>query len=274
VTEDNYVSHFCIATPLREQGRLDEAIYHCSEAVRLRHDYFDAQLHLASFLRDAGRLDEAIKEYRESLRMKPEDPNALNGLGITLGQQGKLDEAIKCFTEALRIKPDFTAAHSNIGYTLFLQGNLDEAIVHLSEALRLNPNSAQAHYSLGQALVQRGKINEAITHFEEVLRLKPDWVGPMNDLAWLLAASKETTIHNPDKAVRLAQRVCELTNYKEPDLLDTLAVTYAAAGDFSKAVETAERALELCQSPEQSTLKQEIESRLVLYKAGKPYIEK
>jgi tetratricopeptide (TPR) repeat protein len=272
VTEDNYISHFCIATPLREQGRLDEAIYHCSEAVRLRPDYFDAQFYLAYFLRNAGRLDEAVKEYRESLQIKPEDPNALNGLGITLGQQGKLDEAIKCFTEALRIKPDFTAIHANIGYTLFLQGNLEEAAAHLTEALRLDPNSAQAHYSLGQALVQVRKINEAITHFEEALRLEPDWVGPMNDLAWLLAASKETTIHNPDKAVRLAQRACELTNYKEPVLLDTLAVAYAATGDFGKAIETAEKALELCQSSEQNTIKEKIENRLALYKAGKPYI--
>jgi tetratricopeptide (TPR) repeat protein len=273
VTKDNYVAHFCIATPLREQGRLDKAIYHCSEAVRLRPDFFDAHIYLAYFLRNAGRLDEAVKEYRESLQIKPEDPNALNGLGITLGQQGKLDESIKCFTEALRIKPDFTAVHANIGYTLLLQGSFDEAAVHLAKALQLDPNSAQAHYSLGQALVQRGKINEAITHFEEALRLEPDWVGPMNDLAWLLAASKETTIRNPDKAIRLALRACELTNYNDPILLNILAVAYAAAGDFHKAIETAEKALELCQSSKQNTLKEEIENRLALYKAGKPYIE-
>ena len=95
----------------------------------------------------------------------------------------------------------------------------------------------------------------------------------MNDLAWFLAASKENTARNPDKAIKLARRVCELTDYKNPELLDTLAVAYAAAGDFNKAVETAEKALELCQSPKQNTLEKEIESRLVLFKAGKPYIE-
>jgi Flp pilus assembly protein TadD len=273
VTEDNYIAHFGVAIPLREQGRLDEAIYHCSEVVRLRPDYFDAQIYLAYVLHDAGRLDEAVEEYRESLQIKPDDPNVLNALGIALGQQGKFDEAVKCFTEALQIKPDF-AAHTNMGYALALQGNPDKAAVHFAEALRLDPNSEEAHYYLGQTLVQTGKINEAITHFEEALRLAPDWVELMSNLAWFLAVSKETTIRNPDKAVRLAQRACELTNYKEPDLLDILAVAYAAAGDFSKAVETAEKALELCQSSEQNTLKEKIENRLVLYKAGKPYIEK
>jgi Flp pilus assembly protein TadD len=196
-----------------------------------------------------------------------------DNLGIALSEQGKFDEAVKCFTEALRVKPDFANAHTNIGYVLTLQGNLNEAVVHFAEALRLDPHSAKAHYYLGQVLTQKGKINEALTHYEEALRLKPDWFELMNNLAWFLVASGETTIHNTDKAIRLAQRACELTNYKEPHTLDTLAVAYAAAGDFSKAIETAEKALELCQSPEQNTLKEEIESRLVLYKAGKPYIE-
>jgi tetratricopeptide (TPR) repeat protein len=273
VTEDNYMAHFGIAENLCEQDRPDEAIYHYSEVIRLRPSYLGAQGDLANALYSAGRFDEAVKECRKYLQMKPDDPNMLNTLGITLGKQGKFDEAIKCFTEALRIKPDLATARRNIGRALFLRGSLDEAAVHLAEALRLDSNSKEVHYYLGQILVQRGKINEAIIHFEEALRLKPDWVEPMNNLAWLLAASKETTIHNPEKAVRLARRACELTKYKDPALLDTLSVAYAATGDFSKAIETAEKALGLCQSPEQNAIKKEIESHLVFYKAGKPYIE-
>jgi tetratricopeptide (TPR) repeat protein len=236
-------------------------------------DSYTAHLNIADALCEQNRVDEAIVEYQKCLQIVPNDTLALNNLGIALSLRGKFDEAIKYFTEALRIKPDSATTHSNIGYTLVFQGKLDEAAAHLAEALRLDPNSAQPHYSLGQILVQRGKINEAITHFGEALQLKPDWIEPMNNLAWLLAASKETTIRNPDKAVKLARRACELTNYKKTALLDTLAVAYAAAGDFSKAIETAEKALELCQSSEQNTLKKEIENRLALYKAGKPYIE-
>jgi tetratricopeptide (TPR) repeat protein len=273
VTKDNYVVHFCIAGPLREQGKLNETIYHYSEAIRIKPNYTKAIINLGIALDEAGRIDEAIGEYQKCLQITPGEPMALNNLGIALSEQGKFDEAVKCFTEALRVKPDFANAHTNIGYVLTLQGNLNEAVVHFAEALRLDPHSAKAHYYLGQVLTQKGKINEALTHYEEALRLKPDWFELMNNLAWFLVASGETTIHNTDKAIRLAQRACELTNYKEPHTLDTLAVAYAAAGDFSKAIETAEKALELCQSPEQNTLKEEIESRLVLYKAGKPYIE-
>jgi tetratricopeptide (TPR) repeat protein len=272
VTKDNYVAHLAMSELMRKQGRLNEAINHYLEVVRLRPSRFDVQRDLAYVLCDAGRFDESVKECRKYLQMVPNDPNVLNTLGIALAKQGK-SEAVKYFNEALRVKPDFVDAHVNIGYILVFQGKLDEAIVHLAEALRINPNSAEAHYYLGQALMQMRKNNEAITHFEEALRLKPDWVEPMNNLAWFMAAGHETTIHNPDKAIRLAQRACELTNYMEPSLLDTLAVAYASTGDFSKAIETAEKALALCQSPEEDKLKEKIENRLVLYKAGKPYIE-
>jgi tetratricopeptide (TPR) repeat protein len=185
--------------------------------------------------------------------------------------------SLTLFQHALDVTKGNYMAHFCIAGPLHKQGKIDEAIYHykraLAEAFWLDPHSAQAHYYLGQVLVQGGKINEAITHFGEALQLMPDWVEPMNNLAWLLAASKETKIHNPDKAIRFAQRACELTSYKKPDLLDTLAVAYAASGDFHKAIETAEKALVLCQSSEQDTLKKNIENRLALYKAGKPYIE-
>jgi protein O-mannosyl-transferase len=253
-------------------GKLAEAVKEYEKILLIQPQNVVVRNNLGAILLQQGKFDEAIREYQKSLQIKPGDPNVLNVLGMALGQQGKFDEAVKYFSEALRIKPDFAAVHTNIGYALALQGSLDEAVGHLAEALRLDPHSAQSHYYLGQVLAQGGKINEAVTHFEEVLRLEPDWVELMNDLAWFLAASKETTIHNPDRAVKLARQSCELTNYKEPVLLDTLAVAYAATGDFRKAIETAEKALELCQSPEQNMLKEKIENRLVLYKVGKPYI--
>ena len=95
----------------------------------------------------------------------------------------------------------------------------------------------------------------------------------MNDLAWYLATSEKTKVYNPERAIELAQRACELSDYNDATPLDTLAVAYAAMGDFSSAIQTAEKAKELCQSSGQEALKGEIENRLILYKAGKAYIE-
>ena len=272
VTKNNYTAHTCIAECLSKKDRINEAIYHYSQAIYIKPDNWWANLGMGFFLRDAGRLDEAAEQYRKCLRIKPDDPNALNGLGVSLGQQGKLDQAVKYLTDAVRIKPDYTEAYTNLGFALILQGNPDKAAIPLTEAIRISPDSASAHYYFAQVMAKKDKINEAVEHFENAIRLKLDWAEPMNELAWYLAAGKDSAIRNPDKAVKLALRACELTDYKKPELLDTLAVAYAATGDFNKAVETEEKALKICQSPEQETLKKEIENHLVLFKAGKPYI--
>jgi spermidine synthase len=53
--------------------------------------------------------------------------------------------------------------------------------------------------------------------------------------------------------------------------LDTLAAAYAAAGRFAEAVAAAERAVPLAESGGQAELARRIQSRLELYRAGRPY---
>ena len=194
-------------------------------------------------------------------------------LAYALQQQGELDQAITHNRYALRINPNYPKAHLGLGLALLEKGNLAEAAAHFTEALRINPNFADAHYNLARVLSDKNKVNEAVTNLREALRLRPDWVRVMNNLAWLLAVHKDTESYDPQEAVRLAQRACELTEYNQPDLLDTLAVAYAAAGKFPEAVATAEKALELAQSSRQKELIEQIQNRLSLYKASHPYIE-
>jgi len=94
-----------------------------------------------------------------------------------------------------------------------------------------------------------------------------------NNLAWILATYKESGLREPDEAIRLAEQACKLTDYKKPDLLDTLAVAYASASRFPEAVNTAEKAMELAVSYQQKQLSEAIRKRLLLFKARSPYIE-
>lgn len=91
VTEDNYMAHFCIAGPLSEQGRFDEVIYHCSQAIRIEPNFVNAVEGLAL---------------------------AHNNLGEELYEQGKYDEAIEHFNKALQVKPNYEQARINLKDTL------------------------------------------------------------------------------------------------------------------------------------------------------------
>ena len=178
----------------------------------------------------------------------------------------KIEKAVECYPESVK-------AQDNLGGLLLKFNQVDKAIEHYEKAVEVNPKAAIMHYKLGVLFLQQGSLDEAVGSFTEAMRAKPGWVQPMNNTAWLMATHKDAAFYNPQEAIRLAQKVCELTKYKRADFLDTLSVAYAAAGRFGEAIATAEKALELVQSPEQFKLAEEIRKHLSLYKAGEPYVE-
>jgi hypothetical protein len=111
------------------------------------------------------------------------------------------------------------------------------------------------------------------TLFQHAIDVTKNNYMAMNELAWYSAVDPKIAAYNPGRAVQLAEEACKITHYSDTGYLDTLAAAYAAAGNFDKAVEITQKNLELCKSTNQESLKKELESRLALYQAGKPYIE-
>jgi len=69
-----------------------------------------------------------------------------------------------------------------------------------------------------------------------------------NNLANLLATCSQANVRDGKRAVELAMKAAEMTSYKQPAVLDTLASAYAETGDFAKAVETSRRAIALLEA--------------------------
>ena len=151
-------------------------------ALAVTTNNYAAHAFLGNALTRQGRLDEAIQHYTEALRIRPDYPEAHNNLGPALAGQGNLEEAIAHFSEAVRLRPGYADAHSNLGVALAMQGKLDEAIAHFSEAVRLDPDHPNAHYGLALALRNKGRVEEAIHEFHEALRIQPDHVDAQRGL--------------------------------------------------------------------------------------------
>ena len=105
----------------------------------------------------------------------------------------------------------------------------------------------------------------------ELLRSRPDDVALLSNIALVLAAGQDGSIRNGAEAVELAQRAVQLSRASEPVALGTLAAAYAENGQFSNAVQTAGKTLELATKQHNQPLAESIEAMIRLYKANEPF---
>ena len=216
---------------------------------------------------------EAERLFFESLRLNPEYEAALNNCGFVLARRGRVDEAIGYYRRALQVWPDYPDAHVNLGNALFVKGRLDEAVSHFDRALRLRPDLLEPRNNIAFALLALGRPKEALPHFETALKRDASSRTVLLGLARTLAVSGDPGIRNGVRAVGLAEAAARLTSYRDPQVLDVLASAYAESGRFGDAVSTAGTALDLARGAGLMPLAGEIENRLDLYRAGRPFHE-
>jgi spermidine synthase len=157
--------------------------------------------------------------------------------------------------------------HSNLGKT-------NDALQYFKEALQSDPLNADANYDLALFLSKLGRTKEAIRHYSETLRLKPYYLDASNNLAWIYSAHGDPKFRNGEKAVKLAERICDISGRSDPALLDTLAAAYAETGRFEEARQTAREAADLAQSKGFELLATDINGRIRLYQSNRPFREK
>jgi tetratricopeptide (TPR) repeat protein len=271
VTENNYFIHHAYGDALLKEGRLDEATFHFQESMRIRPRYKEPYNGLANSFYKQGRFDEAIAIYTKRLRIGKPEAVIYFRLGMAYYRKGAYGPAVQSFKECLRLDPDSVSTHKNLAKVVMRLNDPDAAISHLTEAIRLNPNIASTHFNLARALKSKGRTEEAITHFRETLHIRPNWEKPMNSLAWIFATHSESNLRDPQEALSLALQACELADYQDPGLVDTLAAAYAAAGRFDDAIATAEKAVQLTASGDNKQRHEAIKKRLQLYKTHQPY---
>jgi tetratricopeptide (TPR) repeat protein len=264
--------HANLANAYIKAGRLDAAIAHLREAVRLEPDAAVAHDNLAATLASAGHREEAAASFRHALRLDANNAFAHNGLGLTLLGSGDVRAAVDEFAAAAHLEPMDPQVHNNLGIALQKLGRLDEAIEQYARAATIAPSGVVPQFNLANALAARGRIAEAAAAYERVLALDADHERTMVQLAWILATAPDASVRNPAKALTLALGAAERTGGTDASTLDVLAAAHAAAGHFDLAVANEQRALAIVStSPTSGAAADDMRHRLDLYRRRQPY---
>ena len=94
-------------------------------------------------------------------------------------------------------------------------------------------------YVLGLALAMGGgDPADGVTHLRRAIALRPDWPEAINSLAWVLAGQPTLSPRGASEAIELASHANELTGYRVPKYLDTLAMAKRAASHRSATTTT------------------------------------
>lgn len=256
-------------------GTMDATIAACTRAIDSKK-YSNENMAILHNSRgiswgEKGFGDLALADFNEAIRLDPKYATAYSSRGNLWGDRGDNDKAIADHSEAIRLNPKLAPAYSNRGVSWMAKGEHDRALADLNEAIRLEPKFMDAYNARGFVWKARGDSRRAVEDFEQVIRLEPGFADAYDSLALILATSADATVRNGRRAVEMAQKAGELTGWKNPYYLNTLAAAYAEAGQYDQAVSWQEKALGLkafARAGEEAA-----QARLKLYRDRKPFHE-
>jgi tetratricopeptide (TPR) repeat protein len=119
------------------------------------------------------------------------------------------------------------------------------------------------------AYAKQGAYAQARADFHEAMRLTPALPNSYKNLAWLLATCPQVEFRDGVQAVSHAHKALQLAGQQVAEWVGILAAAHAEARDYEEAIKWQTECLD--QSPPK--LKSAMESRLVMYKEGRPYRE-
>lgn len=144
-------------------------------------------------------------------------------------------------------------------------------VTHHRKRLTASPELAKLLVWLGDRLIGAGQLAAGLDQYHAALDVDENHVLAMNNLAWQLATHPKSEVRNGPEAVRRAEQATKLTRGLDPDVLDTLAASYAEVGRWNQSVQAAERAVAVAEKRNQKDLAGRIRKRLQLYQQQKPY---
>lgn len=212
-------------------------------AERRLPEVADVALALGFALLRGRYFQEARGRFERALELDPQRALAAAAIGSSFIEEEETYQAIGALQRALLLD-DEPYAHDELARAYWESGNRERGDAVLDAAIERHGDHPLLRDHHAASLGARGRHAEAIAGLREAFRRAPFVAEVVNDLAWELATSGDPTLRRPGEALRLAERACAI----EPESAwyrNTLGVACYRVGDFARALEVLEQAVEL-----------------------------
>jgi tetratricopeptide (TPR) repeat protein len=262
----NAVAHLLRGREYVRLKQFPQALTELAESLRLNPRMGDALMVRAGALVAMGEYQQALADVQRRLQLEPPEPMALLTCANLRAQLKETDAALADFTEFLRQKPGTVLALRARALSYARLRRFDEALADLNEVLQAEPANSDTLLDRGSIYQKQGNYAAATADYQKAVDLEPQEARFCNQFSWLLAACPQAEYRDGSRAVELARRACKVTNWKDGNVLDTLASAYAECGRFDEAVKWVNKALELAPAEVKETVAKHVE----LFRTGQP----
>lgn len=286
-------------------GKPDNAIADFNQAIRLDPQVPSGYLGRAQCRRQKGEYQKAFADYDEAVRLAPKNLRTYYTRGLARTENKEYAKANADFDVVSQLDPKFAGAYVGRGQVFILEHEYDKAIAQLNHAIRLDafrvdaytlrgesmnakkeydkaiadfnqeirlqPKSSGAYVDRAAAWRGKAEFDKAIADYAEAFRLAPDDAVIKNAFAWFLATCPEGRYRNGKRAIALATSACDSSGWNQSAYIDTLAASYAEAGDFAHAITYQRQAIDRSAADSDET--EGMKGRLRLYSEKTPYRE-
>lgn len=264
----------------RAEGKEDEALADFSKALAMQPKDPISLLQRAEISLGRGDVKSAKRDLGEAIRVEPRVADSVAAVRVRCYiavEEGRLADAINDMNLIVQTNPkdSFWALQLS---SLYVQDKRPrKAIELINEILTREPKNVSALRTRADTLLGLGDHADAIKDYQTALEIGIESVqqksGVLNNLAWVLATSPKDELRNGERSIKFGTEAAELTEFKEPHILSTLAAGYAEKGDFEQAIKWSTKAVELGREIEHNQVEQ-LEEELESYKESKPWREK
>lgn len=264
IEPDNLTSMFVLAVELwnHDDAAGAEALFR--KAATAGNHMGDSLMYLGLIADLQGDSKAAVEYDKKCLAHEPDDPTALSNFAIHLAETGDVKDGLVSAQRVITAHPDYPFGHKALGYVLATERNWPAAIAQYRAAAKLDPGNLQRQVDLAVTLRDSGDLTGAKKAYLVVMKKQPKNMGrwidfgnllmgmhddagahdaynravaidpknavALNDLAWFYVTCFHPKFRNASQALLLARKANDLSNWKDPNIIDT----YAAALEMNR----------------------------------------